>query len=1022
MSTGAAAVAIAEIEKRNEEDRKKRRAAEEEKQIREDDRLTRERGVRDKITHKTERVVAETLREARTESRFVERSLMGVDRATETMLRGRGADSATMLGTEAARARDLAAELPKGSTEERVLSALATSLDAHADAFKASSPAAARTAADRLERIAQATEARAEKLATTVEASGKGHELGDREEGAPSDRAGALKDTGRRGGDAREVDAKSGSRGADARKDPSTDRIDLKSTPAKSADAKPRAPEITERIPVDRGPDASRDTRGRDMDARQSPAFAQQTERQAREIPKADGSRLGADARQDRGDTRVDPRSLPADAAAAQKLERQAREVPKAEGSRLGADTRQSDARAPDRSPQPRDTTLVDARAPREAAARSIDRSSATRADAPSSRPADRTTTEPSRAAAADPTAWSSAPSTTIDTRARFLARTQATHPADLLRSLAAETRAQAELLRTAASNTDSLIGRSLARSLAVIVDASVPLYFQRAEGALPKKVDRADVDAALRELKDSLQRFDRHVADVRRPLHDVIARLDPGLADRLKLDGGNTPVNGSVSSAYRSISTHTLTAHLMEPLAALSAAINATSPDAIRAAAKELVSALGDRGQLGFLKAHLGQAATETTRPGLHVSPGDILKNELPSLVLRGALSGGLAAVFDGSAHSAFSQRLKRIAIAEDPSALTPAERLLVNLANGRSPPAASALDPRASVWLSNSSLFAESGRIMASFLADPAAILSKPAVEARDLDRLVRLPGASGESAAFADPRGAVIVRGNDGGLSWHQGFVSTAGERVYFDTQSSEGLMKVTYRRAGDPEALAVRVDVDVSDSASKLRFEADPTQLSRYSPLRETAAEIDDTESVDDRRKVRKGASIQAYAAITAYSPNGTGLFLGIAPKWTARALGAELVSMRARVGVEAPSPFVLESVRDLAFRLRAAGHRGAEAFEDRVALEVEDLGLDPEVTGALVILSPSDSDLRHLERQLRQLGSEAAFFVPADGAPPTVREYPPDPLREYDLIEDGLLIRASRERPANVVID
>ncbi len=1069
VTSGAAAAAMAEAEKRNEEERKKRKIADEEKLIREDDRLTRERGVRQKIQQKDERLDVASVRDktideassarrsARDQTRVeppksasLDDAFHSVGRATETLLRGKGADATSMLSAEAARVKDLASQLPRGSSEERVLNAFAVSLELQSEALRAPTPDLARGIADRLERVARATEARADKLASEVEDrstkqsatvleshsatgsrsfDGPPTEIRDMSERflraeapKPSDRS----DRARESGEKNVVGEKAAtSPDGKIRGDLNTERIALKDRPAEPA----RVQDVTDRIALEKPGD-----RSNLKDPAESPGTVRvqhAQEKQAREVPKVEsaGQGLTPDARADTHPTKPEREvTQPRDARQAKPRDATQLDPPR-ESARAGrpgisASSNQARSEIGDSASKLKDGFATE---PKTDPARKLEsKPEGPRRSEPKTDPGRGLDPKTDAARSSEPKIVRVAEARTEAMRSsellaprkdlRVLAQTDPAAASELLRALARETLGQAALLRAAAANTDSLVGRALARSLAVIADASVPLYFQRAEGALPKKVDKVGVENSMAPLRDALNRFDRHLADLRAPLHEALARFDPRLADRQRTP---TAIGSGVSAAaaYQTISNHTLTKHLLEPLARLSEAISTSSSDGIRAAQKELVAALSERGQLGLLKSHLQQLG-DATRP-LSTTPAELLRGELPSLVLKGIVGGGLAASFDGSPHSAFAQRLKRISINEDPNALSASERLLVNLAGGRTPPTAPMLDPKATVWLGNATLFNESGRVLTSFLADPLNLVTKPPVEARDLERMVRLPVASGESAAFADPKGAVLVRGADGSVGFHQGFVAAGGERLYFDTQSGEGLVKVTYRRSGEADPLAVRVDVEVGEPAIKPKFEGDPTLVSRFSPLRPASVDIEDTEEVDERRPLAKGASIQAYAAVAAYSRNGSGLFLGVVPKWTARSLAGEISAMRARVGTDGLAPLMLESTEDIAFRLRVLGMGGAEPFEAHVVDEVTDLGLDPAVTGALVILSPTSSDLDVVERQLGRVGGEAALFVPADGAPMAVSRFPQDPLREYDLVEDGILIRASREA---VVID
>lgn len=94
----------------------------------------------------------------------VGRALAGLDRATSLLGAGRGAEAALVLATEAARTRQVASEFPTGSSDTRILRGIAAHLGGRAEALRSGVPEHAEKTALRLQRLANATEARAARL------------------------------------------------------------------------------------------------------------------------------------------------------------------------------------------------------------------------------------------------------------------------------------------------------------------------------------------------------------------------------------------------------------------------------------------------------------------------------------------------------------------------------------------------------------------------------------------------------------------------------------------------------------------------------------------------------------------------------------------------------------------------------------------------------------------------------------------------------------------------------------------
>jgi hypothetical protein len=354
--------------------------------------------------------------------------------------------------------------------------------------------------------------------------------------------------------------------------------------------------------------------------------------------------------------------------------------------------------------------------------------------------------------------------------RAAFLDARQDSAAARFLRALAAESRAQADLLGAAAASTDSLIGRALENSL---IQMAMP-------GSPPRAIER---DPGLASAFRSL---DRQLASDLVPFH--------------------------VSIADNLLAEHPLTKPLIPPLERISRALAEGDPTAANRAGAELRQILSrDPGA--------ASALDRIQPPEQHAAAlQDVRDRVLPSLFLHAIMHGGLGPLLADSAGLRWwLAHIQRGRI--DPRRLTAAEQIAGDLFRG-APGPWPGLDPTGgTLLLGHPGLFEQSGALTqimrAQRIVEPSSMLPEPSLDpARTLKTLAPI-GAS-ERMVLVDADGKTLVR-TDRGVTWFDGHIDAPdGNRFYYASRTPiEGISTVVYQSALDATDRRTRIDLSVED---------------------------------------------------------------------------------------------------------------------------------------------------------------------------------------------------------------
>jgi hypothetical protein len=536
---------------------------------------------------------------------------------------------------------------------------------------------------------------------------------------------------------------------------------------------------------------------------------------------------------------------------------------------------------------------------------------------------------------------------------------------------------------------------------------------------------DEANVRAALKTLR-------RAMATERRPFHEASAAMNNDAAAGERLD--KLVARGDVSrpdAANHLLHEHPITQAILPPFLELSRAISDGNSGALNAARNSILSELRRVVQPFRLQALLDAQPPAPAKPLSKAE--DVAQNRLPALLLRGLLSGGLAQLVRSDPSNVLARWLKDSAPPPlKPTALLPAEKVLAAESRGALDAAAipaTDLGPLEGLLLGSRGLSSASAAVTRAIrsrpLDTPLAMFS-PAGPGEAVSTLA--PASPRELAVLADPSGAVMVRTAEG-PELHHGFTSAVdGSRFYFDVAAQDGLQKVTYQSAADPDQRFVRLELEVQDpgpAAQAGRTEDDaPVDLApallRLTPQRDESAPEEEEEERREKKKERPRPIEESLAAVAIFdtvSPTVMRLE-GLCPRPAARLTAYHLTRMnRSLPPAEAVPHLWLERAAESGLRLSDFEPRRAAAFEAELNAALRAAGADPELVGALIFVASGAATAGRLSELLPGQTRPPGTFVGKRGRAEG-RGLGREPLSDPELIQDGVLL----VRAGAVVVD
>ncbi|HKE57576.1 MAG TPA: hypothetical protein VKB46_12760, partial [Pyrinomonadaceae bacterium] len=286
------------------------------------------------------------------------------------------------------------------------------------------------------------------------------------------------------------------------------------------------------------------------------------------------------------------------------------------------------------------------------------------------------------------------------------LERSGATADASLLRALGADSRIQAQLTSQGAVNTNVLIGQGLSQTYQQVVNASFDQRIANARDWAYPWESRSPA-AALREDK---QRMQVVFAELNRTMREEGVSLDRAwnlMFDDNRIDGFRGParVPGFVSrnDAATFLRDNEVTKHLLLPFADMARGATAGDAAAIDRGHAALVQALRDNGQWEVSRAVLNQLQADAQTAGGRAEAqrlnanesrewwtakaGEFVREDLPILLLSGAVSGGLGtgARLLTTAAGWSTRAIRATQVAVELGTFVPSERILNEAINGR-------------------------------------------------------------------------------------------------------------------------------------------------------------------------------------------------------------------------------------------------------------------------------------------------------------------------------------------------
>lgn len=508
------------------------------------------------------------------------------------------------------------------------------------------------------------------------------------------------------------------------------------------------------------------------------------------------------------------------------------------------------------------------------------------------------------------------------DRRAEGMANNGLKSDARVLKSVAADSRVQAGLLRAGAANTDALLGRALARVLSGMA---------RADGRASAKLDRA------------LMKLDRALDGHRVPLHRVLRSKEP-------------------TQTVRLLRSNARTKDLLRPLENLSVALSRGDPRGVNQAARDLLTALGKTGRVpqldGLLRSLPGPRSTSDSRV--------LLEQVLPRVLLDGIRNGGLRDL--GSSEGLARWLSELPGMPRSATTLHPGERVI--LSNGQ-PLSAAALGPMESLILGSP------GFHTAQSVATHAASIPEAQSFATALQAGLPLsalpPAGTHEHAVLVAPDGAVMVRSDEGPLFFKGSVVGEDQQRYYYNTVPlDQSLERVVFQSSVRPSETRTRIDMGVRPPERLDPAAADAARAVQYGmpvelPL-ETVDGIDEDETTEERsrRKKRKDrpqaaqGEVEENLAVVAIfddSPEPAG-YQGLATRFAARVAQDELVRANRELSEDdRVEHLYLEYASDCSVHLSAMGFAHAGAFQEHLNQVLEAQGFSPDAVGALILIAP-----------------------------------------------------------------
>jgi hypothetical protein len=314
------------------------------------------------------------------------------------------------------------------------------------------------------------------------------------------------------------------------------------------------------------------------------------------------------------------------------------------------------------------------------------------------------------RAAAAQPgfdaaSRLASAASRTERT-ATELERLGATSDARLLRAIAADSQIQAQLTYQGAVNTNVLIGQGLSQTYQQVVNASFDQRIANArDWAYPW--ESQSPAAALRTDRQKMQVV---FGELNRTMREDGISLDQAwnrMFEDNRVDGFRGPQRvpgfATRNDAATFLRDHEVTKHLLMPFADMARGATAGDANAIDRGHADLVQALRNNGQWEVSRAVLnqlqadaqtpeGRAAAERlnaneSRQWWSAKAGEFIREDLPVLLLSGAVSGGLGtgAKLLATAAGWSTRAIRATQVAVELGTFVPTERVLNEAINGR-------------------------------------------------------------------------------------------------------------------------------------------------------------------------------------------------------------------------------------------------------------------------------------------------------------------------------------------------